>query len=47
MCKNERVFKNNFKIHKNFMDKLSEDIRKLVLFNEFTKKNAFLNLPRY
>jgi hypothetical protein len=38
MCKNDFVEK-QFKIHNNFMYKLSEDINKSVLFHEFSKKN--------
>jgi hypothetical protein len=43
---NDCVFK-KIKIHNNFMYKLSEDINKSVLFNEFLKKNDFSNIPRY
>jgi hypothetical protein len=40
-------FKKKIKILINFMYKLSEDINKSLLFNEFMKKVDFLNIPRF
>jgi hypothetical protein len=47
MCKNDCVLLKQFKINNNFMDKLSEVIRKSVLFDNFTKKIRLFELTTF